>query len=198
MRLGRRGHEPPGAGPVKGGVPGVPTLVKAAAGLERGERVLARAQDDHTGSWVLITSWRLLAIAESGQVQANRPWLDVDGGSWDPDTATLGLTWVGGGRALQWGLRTRTGPGRVPEAFRERVQASVVLTRQVDLGSRRSARVVIRKELRSRELSEQVLWGAAARRDDAELCAAVAAASLELRDQVGLPPAFDGLPPTLG
>jgi hypothetical protein len=99
---------------------------------------------------------------------------------------------------VQWGLRTRTGPGRVPEAFRERVQASVVLTRQVDLGSRRSAPVVIRKELRSRELSEQVLWGAAARQDDAELTAAVAAASLELRDQVGLPPTFEGLPPAFG
>lgn len=176
---------------VHGGVSTVPALVRAAVRLLRGERILAGAQDDHTGAWVVVTTWRLIVLTGTGQVQVDRPWLDVDAGSWDPDTASLSLTWVGGGRGLQWQLRSRTGPGRVPETFRERVQASVVLTRQVDLGPRRSARVVIRKELRSRELTEQVLLSRGARAEDAELTREVALARAELRDQVGIPPPGD-------
>lgn len=179
-------------GPPATGVPHVPEAVAAAAGLERGQRVLAGAQDDPTGHWVLVTPWRLVAVNpdETGERSrvVDRPWRDVDAGAWDADTGTLTVTWVGRGTPLAWQLWSRTGPGRVPEAFRERVQASVVLSRGVDLGAGRTARVVIRKDLRTRDLHEQVLLGATTRGDDQALVRAVEQVRRELRDQVGLPP----------
>lgn len=192
-RRRRSRSAPEGRGePPAPGVPQVPDPVSRAAALERGQKVLAGAQDDHTGHWVLVTPWRLVvvdpaAFGESARV-VDRPWRDVDAGGWDPHTGTLTVSWVGHGAALAWRLWSRTGPGRVPEAFRERVQASVVLTRSVDLGSGRRVRVVIRKDLRTRELHEQVLLGATTRGDDPALARAVAEVRRELRDQVGLPP----------
>ncbi|WP_298888178.1 hypothetical protein [uncultured Serinicoccus sp.] len=169
---------------------GDPTDVPAAVRpeLAAGEQVLASAQEDGAGHWVLLTTFRLLEVAEGGQILVERPWHEVDTGAWDPDLWALAVSFVDqlGGR--QWVLQRRTGPGMVPQVFRERTSASVVLLRAVDLGPRRSARVCIRKVLPTRELVEQVLWGRGAGESDAELAAAVRAARVDLRDQVGLPP----------
>jgi hypothetical protein len=156
--------------------------------LQRREQVLAVAQDDHTAAWVVLTTYRVVMLSPAGETQVDRPWHDVDTGAWEPQTMTLSLSWVGSVRGLQWTLRERTGPGRVPEVLRERVSASVVLMRQVDLGPRRTARVSIRKDLSSRQLVDQVLLGRGVRSDDAELARRVAETRRELRDSVGLPP----------
>lgn len=169
----------------------------AAAGLGRGERVLAAARTElHT--WLVVTTWRLLEIdgpAASGEatvdprgapvVRVDRPWLDVDQGGWQPEPGQLSAVWVGG-RSSSWTVPGD--PGRLPEAFRDRVSASVVLAREVDLGPRRRSRVVIRQRLDTRELVEQVLPGKGVRADDEELAASVARARADLRDQVGMPP----------
>lgn len=156
--------------------------------LARGEQGLASAQEDGTGHWLLLTTFRLLEVADSGDVLLERPWHEVDTGAWDPDLWALAVTFVDqlGGR--QWVLQRRTGPGMVPQVFRERTSATVVLMRAVDLGPRRTARVTIRKVLPTRELVEQVLWGRGPGESDPELAAAVHAVRVDLRDQVGLPP----------
>lgn len=156
--------------------------------LARGEQVLASAQEDGTGHWLLLTTFRLLEVADTGDVLLERPWHEVDTGAWDPDLWALAVTFVDqlGGR--QWVLQRRTGPGMVPRVFRERTSATVVLMRAVDLGPRRTARVTIRKVLPTRELVEQVLWGRGPGESDPELAAAVHALRVDLRDQVGLPP----------
>lgn len=156
--------------------------------LARGEQVLASAQEDGTGHWLLLTTFRLLEVADTGDVLLERPWHEVDTGAWDPDLWALAVTFVDqlGGR--QWVLQRRTGPGMVPQVFRERTSATVVLMRAVDLGPRRTARVTIRKVLPTRELVEQVLWGRGPGESDLELAAAVHAVRVDLRDQVGLPP----------
>lgn len=156
--------------------------------LARGEQVLASAQEDGTGHWLLLTTFRLLEVADTGDVLLERPWHEVDTGAWDPDLWALAVTFVDqlGGR--QWVLQRRTGPGMVPQVFRERTSATVVLMRAVDLGPRRTARVTIRKVLPTRELVEQVLWGRGPGESDPELATAVHAARIDLRDQVGLPP----------
>ncbi|PZU43251.1 MAG: hypothetical protein DI571_09550 [Arsenicicoccus sp.] len=156
--------------------------------LARGEQVLASAQEDGTGHWLLLTTFRLLEVADTGDVLLERPWHEVDTGAWDPDLWALAVTFVDqlGGR--QWVLQRRTGPGMVPQVFRERTSATVVLMRAVDLGPRRTARVTIRKVLLTRELVEQVLWGRGPGESDPELAAAVHAVRVDLRDQVGLPP----------
>jgi hypothetical protein len=154
----------------------------------RGEHVLAAAQDDLTGAWVALTTYRVLTLTEDGEVAVDRPWHEVDTGAWDPDSSTLSLSWVGGTRGLQWQLRQRTGPGTIPQVFRDRVSASVVLVREIDLGPRRTARVSIRSVLGTRELVDQVLRGRGVRGDDRELEREIERSRRELREQVGLPP----------
>lgn len=161
---------------------------EALAGLDRGEQVLATTREDASGHWLVLTTWRLLERTADGTSVLDRPWHEVDTGSWDPDAWVLSVLFVDGLHGRQWRLQRLTGPGRVPEVFRDRTTASVVLTRAVDLGPRRSARVTVRMELRTRELHEQVLLGRGARRDDAELEAKVLAARQELRDQTGMAP----------
>lgn len=159
--------------------------------LGRGEQVLATAQEDGGGHWLVLTTWRLLERTVEGQTVLERPWHEVDTGAWDPHTWVLSVFFVDGVQPRRWTLQRRTGPGRVPEVFRERTTASVVLARVVDRGRRPGARVSIRTDLRTRELREQVLLGPGARDDDRELAARVAAARRELREQTGM----ETLPP---
>jgi hypothetical protein len=169
---------------------GKPDAVPSAARvpLGRGEQLVATAQEDAGGSWLLLTSWRLLERTEDGRTLLERPWHEVDAGQWNPDTWVLSVSFVDGADGRQWALQRRTGPGLVPEAFRDRTTASVVLVRPVDLGPRRHARVTIRTDLRTRGLVEQVLLGRGARRDDTELMTQVHLVRQELRGQVGLDP----------
>ena len=59
-----------------------------------------------------------------------------------------------------------TEPGALPETLRERVQASVVISEAIDLGNRRTARVVVRKDLATGELLSQALLGPGVRSTD--------------------------------
>ena len=156
--------------------------------LGRGEQLLASAQEDSAGHWLLLTTWRLLERTDDGETLLERAWHEVDSGAWNPETWTLAASFVDGLEGRQWTLRRLTGPGLVPEVFRERTSASVVLTRVVDLGPRRSARVTVRNDLRTRELVEQVLLGRGSRPDDEALREQVLLARQELRGQVGMDP----------
>lgn len=183
----RRAEDPISDVPLRQGPIEVPAGISRAASQHRREQVLAAARDDDTGHWVLVTTWRLVVVEPEGRVRSARAWHEVDTGAWDLETGVLSITWVDGTRAGQWRLRQRTGPGLVPVALRERVQSSVVLTRHLDLGPRRNARVVIRTDHESRELLEQVVRGRGVAADDPELEAEILAARAQLRDQVGLP-----------
>lgn len=155
---------------------------------QRGELVLAAARDDLTMAWLAMTTYRLMVLTPEGELLLERPWHEVDTGAWSPDTSTLSVTFVGGTNALQWLLKASTGPGRVPEVFRERVSASVVQVREVKVGPRRSARVSVRAVLSSGDLVDQVVLGRGVRGDDSELTAEVKRVRREVRGAVGLPP----------
>lgn len=155
--------------------------------LARGERVLAVGQEDGAGRWLVLTTLRLLERSPEGMSLLDRSWHEVDTGTWNPDLWMLSVSFVDGLHPRQWQLKTQTGPGDLPQVLRERTTATVVLMREVDLGPRRSARVTIRKDLATRELTEQVILGRAARTDDTELMAAVDRARDDLRTQTGLP-----------
>ncbi len=164
----------------------VPEVVRRSLSLERGERVLAFGRDDNTGRYVVVTSYRFAVVdADGAAPSVDRPWLEVDAGHWDPDTWTLTVTWVEGGRSAQYTFRQQD--TRLPETFHERVQASVVLASPLGLtGPRRSGRIVIRKDLRTGELREQVVLGRQTPAEDPAVVRRVREVGAQLREQVGL------------
>ncbi|QFG68854.1 hypothetical protein [Ornithinimicrobium pratense] len=161
---------------------------EAVPELTRGERVLAVAQEDASGHWLVLTTYRLLERSSEGLTALERAWHEVDTGTWDPDLWVLSISFTDGLNGRQWQLKTQTGPGEVPQVLRERTTATVVLMRVVDLGPRRTARVTVRKDLATRELDEQVILGRGARSDDAELMASIDRARADVRNQAGMPP----------
>ncbi|GGB69078.1 hypothetical protein N798_02850 [Knoellia flava TL1] len=167
-RLGRRGPE-------------VPAEVAGALG-ERGREVLSVAQDERSGSWVVATTTHVYAVRD-GSVVIERPWHMVDTGSWDDQTRRLTVQWVDRAPATVWQIQL---PSTFPQVFRERVQASVVLSDEVDLGDKRRARVVVRKDLETQALLGQTILGRGVRSSDPGVREQTAAALGRLREQVGL------------
>jgi hypothetical protein len=161
----------------------LPDEVRSALDLGSRERVLSWARAEGSGATVVATNHRLCAVGPAGDRTLDRAWHLVDGGTWSSDLFQLTVTWVDGARPSQWVFRE---PSLLQETVRERVQASVVLAQDVDLGLRRTGRVVIRQDLTTGELVDQVLLGRGVRPDDAGVQAAVDGALAYLREQVGL------------
>ena len=107
----------------------------------------------------------------------------MDAGLWSGEDGSLRVTWVDGERPARFVL---TDPGLLPETLRERVQASVVISESLDLGNRRTARVVVRKDLATRALLSQVLLGPGVRSTDPGVSEQVRAGLARVREQVGL------------
>lgn len=154
--------------------------VPVGVDLERGERVLATAVAE--GTTVVITSRRLVVPGDLG---AGKPWHLVDGGAWDPTDSVLRVTWVDGSPARRWHL---TEPGGVPDAFHERVNASVLLVEQVRLDRSRRARVVLRKNLTTDEVLAQTIVARGCDPDDPQLVSVTEEVAARLAEQVGLEP----------
>ncbi|HET6693561.1 MAG TPA: hypothetical protein VFG97_04610 [Pedococcus sp.] len=161
----------------------VPETARSAIELGPGERLLSWACDDSSGATVVASNHRLYAVSAAGDIVLSRPWHLVDAGSWSHDAFLLTVTWVDRQRPAQWVFRE---PTLLPETLRERVQASVVLAQRVDLGERRSARAVIRQDLASGELVEQVVLGKGVRPEDPGVQQQTGAALAYLKEQVGL------------
>ena len=157
--------------------------VRAGLGLDGGERILSWGVEEATGTTVVATNHRMYAVAAGGEAVMRRPWHEVDAGTWSSELGQLTVTWVDGTRPSQWTLGVTS---LVPETVRERVQASVVLSQRVDLGRRRMARAVIRQDLATGALVEQVLLGKGTPAHDPEVSQAADQALAYLREQVGL------------
>jgi hypothetical protein len=163
----------------------LPPAIAETLELAKGERVLAFGIDDNTGGYLVATTYAFSVVSSTAERLVRRRWLSVDAAAWEPETATLTVTWADGGRGAQWTISDQL--TRLPETLRERVQASVVLSTRLTLGDRRTGRVAIRQDFATRELVAQTLLGPYARADDPEVQAHVQAALAHLRDQVGLP-----------
>ena len=181
MRLSRRRHD----------THGVPGAVASALELAKGESIMGGARDVDSGVWLVETQFALALVdpgrGDSGEPSATvvwkRPWHDVDAGSWDPESSLLTVTWVHRGRPGQW----RLGDEAVfLQTLRERVQASVVLSEELTLSGRRKGRAVIRQDLRTGDLLQQVVLGRGVPSDD-EVSVAADRALTSLREQVGMP-----------
>ena len=160
----------------------VPDEARSAIELGRGERLLSWARDETTGAVVVASNHALYAV-DGGELTLARAWHLVDAGTWSHDLFQLSVTWVDGRRPSQWVFRE---PTLLPETLRERVQASVVLMRRVELRERRSARAVIRQDLATGDLVEQVVLGRGVRASDPGVAEETQAALAFLKEQVGL------------
>lgn len=167
-RLGRRG-------------PDVPDAVSSVLG-ERARVVLSVARDERSGADLVATTTHVYAV-RSGSVELERPWHMVDTGSWEDQTRLLTVQWVDKAPASVWEVEL---PSTFPQVLRERVQATVVLSDEVDLGSRRRARVVVRKDLATQALLGQTILGRGVRSTDPGVREETRAALDRLREQVGL------------
>ena len=145
--------------------------------LEQGERVLATAATDDAA--VVITSRRLVV---PGDLDEGKPWHLVDAGRWDPESSLLTVTWVDRTPPGRWHL---TEPGGVPDAFHERVGASVVLVEQVRIDRTRRARVVLRRDLTTGRVIAQTIVAKGCDPDDPELVAVTEEVAARMAEQVG-------------
>ena len=112
----------------------------------------------------------------------SRPWHLVDAGTWS-EGGVLRVTWVDAEPTLRLTLAE---PGQVPETLRERVQASVVLAEALDLGERRSAKVVVRRDLATGALLTQAVLGRGVGPDDPGVAEQLQQGLARVREQVGL------------
>ena len=156
--------------------------LRTAIDLGSGERVLSWAREAASGSTVVATNHGLYAVDAAVVRTLARRWHEVDGGTWSAEQTQLTVTWVDGSRPSQWVLGATS---LLPETLRERVQASVVLAQRIELGPRRWAKAVLRQDLGSGDLVEQVVLGRGVLADDAEITARTDAALAYLREQVG-------------
>jgi hypothetical protein len=169
----------------------LPPDVVAALRRADGGRILSAAPDADSRAWLVASTYHV-ALVDPGRPAEqtlvwSRPWHEVDSGSWSREAGMLTLTWADRRRPGQW----RLGDGMRERVFlqtlRERVQASVVLGEELPLRGRRTGRAVIRQDLRTGELLEQVVLGRGVQKD--EEVAAVSARTLAwLREQVGMSP----------
>ena len=166
--------------------PHVPDDVAAAIAPVEGERLLAWAVEEGTGITVVAGRRRLYAVTpgpDGPHLTLSRPWHLVDAGLWSGEDGSLRVTWVDGERPARFVL---TAADRLPETLRERVQASVVLVEAVDLGGRRTARVVVRKDLATGDLMSQAVLGPGVRSSDPGVSEQVRAGLARVREQAGL------------
>lgn len=187
----------------------VPAVVTGAVRSADTGRLLTAAPDADSLAWLAATTYDIALVdtalvdtalvdpasARTGESKAMdalswaRPWHKVEAATWGRESGLLTVTWVDRaayGRPVQW----RLGDGARERAFlqtvRERVQASVVLAEELQLPGRRTGRAVIRQDLRSGALLEQVVLGRGARMEDPEVSQVVNHTLAWLREQVGV------------
>ncbi|KGN39026.1 hypothetical protein N803_00430 [Knoellia subterranea KCTC 19937] len=163
----------------------MPDEVAAVLG-SRAAEVLSVAREPRTTAYLVATKTHVYAVrggSEAGSVELDRPWHMVDTGSWDDETRRLTVQWVDRAPASVWEIEL---PSTLPQVFRERVQATVVLSDEVDLGGRQKARVVVRKDLETQALLGQTILGRGVRSTDPGVLETTRAALDRLREQVGL------------
>ncbi len=134
-----------------------------AVHLPAGDHVLAVAPlaPDGLGAenlWAVATVSGVAVVTRDG-VRWRREWVDVDHGSWSADTESLTVTWVDGAPERTLALAPEAGR-RFPEAFRDRVQASVVHVERRTVSGLGDVRAMVRRSPDGTLLSQLVVLAA--------------------------------------
>lgn len=125
----------------------VPADVLDRAGLPPRAKVLAGCRADD-GTWLLGTRDHLAVVPAAEDVSSPMPWERVESAEWDRDSERLRVAEVGEfGRAKPVHTLTVTGddPARLLQLLRERVTASVLLSRRVVVSGRTGLTVIARR-----------------------------------------------------
>lgn len=153
--------------------------VRDALDLAKGERILAFAPT-RGGSYVVTTTEALhLPTVEGGFRRL--PWERVDQATWA--VGVLHVVEEGGGPEDRVGL---TDPGAVPETVRERVTASIVVSRPVTLPGGGTVRIAGRRPPGGGEVRWSIVFEAGLDPDDPQVAAQAQGALEDLRRQTGL------------
>lgn len=163
--------------------PDLPAPVKDAVPLGPGERVLAWALDEVSGGHLVASTHHLAFVDPSGELSWQRPWHEAESGTWQSESSMLTVVWVDHQQRDRWRISE---PSLLQQTLRERLQASVVLSDEFRTESRRTVRVVIRQDLATGALIEQVIPNRGADLSDPAVAAEVASRLSRLRSEVGL------------
>jgi len=124
--------------------PELPAGVSGTVDPREGVLASAEAVD---GTWLVATRAALVLVpASSADAAVRLTWETVHRADWDQETATLTVERVEDyGRPVSRHVIGLAAPGAVLDVVRERVTASVVLQRRVELGRRRGFTVIARR-----------------------------------------------------
>ena len=164
--------------------PTVPAPVRA----EVPGKVLA-AVEAQDGTWLVGTRDAFHAVHPDGATEVALRWEEVQRADWDLDTETLQVVAVGEyGRPVTAYSFVLPAPGALLPLVRERVTASVLLQRRVDVERKRGFSVIGRRSPTGRG---DVTWAFEFDRgvdpDDPAVMAAAEAALRDARESLGLP-----------
>lgn len=121
----------------------LPADVARALPLQARERVLAFSRAD-AGGWHVATDQALYVAGDGGHRRI--AWQCVDRATWDRDSERLVVVEVADfGEPQPRHPLAITEPGRLLEVVRERVTASVLMTRHVPVAGSRGLKVVARR-----------------------------------------------------
>jgi hypothetical protein len=136
--------------------PTLPDTVRERAGLARGDRPLATAQAAD-GGWLVGTRDALVVVGSAPADAALRiPWERVESADWDREGERLRVVEVAEfGAVRPVHVFTLPDPGPLLPMVRERVTASVLLQRRVDVRGRLGLTLVARRAPRG---TGEVVW----------------------------------------
>ena len=154
---------------------GLPTDLEPGLRAHVGTRPRVLAWAAAAGGAVVALPDRLAVLNESEW--SSTGWQDILRGGWDADASALHWTGPDGERTLPL-----ADPGRLPEVFRERVEATILVQRSVDLAR---GRFIIVSARRDPSGKAPVTWafhpGPGVRLEDPETSARAAAELERLR-----------------
>jgi hypothetical protein len=160
---------------------GIPPDVAEDLGVARRERVLAWGR--LVGGGLVAATLGGIRIRTPRGGLLERTWVDVDRAEWHAESGTLVIWWVGERQVTPLELEPQAST-RVPVAVRERVQASVLLTGEVEVGGGRKVRVALRRTADG-ALVTQALPPPGVAVTDPEVAAAVRRARTALQAEAG-------------
>ena len=161
----------------------MPAEVRRRLDLLSGERVLAGAVDA-TGGWHVGTD-RALHLA-SGEGWCRLPWERVDRAGFDDDSGRLRVIEVADfGEPEPTYELALVEPRRLLELVRERVTASVLLSRNVPVAGSRGVKVVARRSPVGGPVEWSFLLDDGLQPDDPGVVAAVAAGRADAEAELG-------------